>query len=202
MDGVDIKTQADIIHESLMPFSAAVFSGGKSIHFTIVLDEPISKVEYTFLAKKIKYALGGKYINHKIEWTVDAKALRPEVSTRIPGFDRGDAFKSKQQKLLSIKGRITLKTLTDWLDSRKKEISKWELLDKLSQPEVEVQPSNAFVDIYVKRHTSKGRGPCPSCRANGRDSTGDHLWVSSSGRVYCNAQCDFKSIVDAIKESK
>lgn len=35
--------------------------------------------------------------------------------------------------------------------------------------------------------------PCPSCRAEGRDKTGNHLMIFENGNEYCN-RCNYKVI--------
>lgn len=44
-----------------------------------------------------------------------------------------------------------------------------------------------------------GDEPCPSCRAKGRDKTGNHLMIFSNGNKYCN-RCGYKELVQGTKE--
>lgn len=44
-----------------------------------------------------------------------------------------------------------------------------------------------------------GDGPCPQCRSNGRDKTGNHLILFSNGNKYCN-RCDYKEVQCIVKK--
>lgn len=46
-----------------------------------------------------------------------------------------------------------------------------------------------------------GDAPCPSCRSQGRDSTGNHLILFENGNKYCN-RCGYKEIVSGNKEEE
>ena len=46
-----------------------------------------------------------------------------------------------------------------------------------------------------------GDEPCPQCRENGGDSTGNHLILFSNGNKYCN-RCNYKEIVKTSKKEE
>ncbi len=46
-----------------------------------------------------------------------------------------------------------------------------------------------------------GDAPCPQCRKNGRDSTGDHLILFDNGNKYCN-RCNYKEYNGSTQEEE
>lgn len=190
MDHLTFKEQVDLIVESKLPFSAATFSGNKSIHFVISLEEPVTESEYKIIANKLKYAFG----KCNDEWLLDPNALRPEVSTRIGTFTRLVKNNESEQRFICLRDRVNNDSLYEWLDSRQEIIERWKETDK-----VELAPqsySNPVIDLFVRTFAKNSKRMfCPSCRSIGKDSTGDHLWIFNN-RVYCNLGCDFESIKD------
>ena len=49
--------------------------------------------------------------------------------------------------------------------------------------------------------TIVGDRPCPQCRENGRDKTGNHLILFSNGGAYCN-RCQYKELPTEIQEGE
>lgn len=86
-----------------MPYSAAVFSGGKSIHFLISLTMDLPNED---LWRTIS------------EWILnilplaDPNCKNPSRSIRVPGAKRDD----KRQVLVDWRGPVTLGELKDWLE--------------------------------------------------------------------------------------
>lgn len=102
MDTGDLAAQKHYVDTMGMPYSACVFSGGKSLHFLISLDQDVENEEaYRRLSR----------------WTLsimtmaDQKTLNPSRSIRIPGAMRD----GKQQKLLVFNGPVKGKAFADWL---------------------------------------------------------------------------------------
>ncbi len=92
-----------------MPYSTAVHSGGKSIHFVIALTEALpSRAAYDVLTRCVFRAL------EKLGYPVDDACKNPSRFTRMPGTIRPD--KGTAQALLEVKGRVTLAQLEAWLD--------------------------------------------------------------------------------------
>lgn len=82
-----------------VPFSAAVYSGGKSIHFFITLTEPVSAPEYADIAKRLHM----KFPN------ADKSTKNPSRLARLPGVLRQDT--NKMQKLIELRTRVSLASL-------------------------------------------------------------------------------------------
>lgn len=104
MDSGPLDKQYEYIQKSEIPYSAVVFSGGKSLHFLIALDQSLKKEKhYKFVTKWILNVLT----------MADDQTGNPSRCIRIPGAMRD----GKQQMLLEkdFKGRVKLKDLFTWL---------------------------------------------------------------------------------------
>lgn len=103
MDTGTIKEQIDHINSLGLPFSAAVFSGNKSCHFLISLDQdlPNEKVYRTF----------GEWILNIIP-LADPNCKNPSRSIRVPGAIRDNG---NRQRLLKFNGKVKLTDLSAWL---------------------------------------------------------------------------------------
>ncbi len=103
MDIGDLKEQLEYIKRLEMPYSAIVFSGNKSLHFLISLsnDLPSEKV----------YRLFSQWILAVVT-LADPNTVNPSRSIRIPGAEREPG---KFQRLVEMKGPVSLQALTAWL---------------------------------------------------------------------------------------
>lgn len=102
MDFGELKKQKEYIEKLKMPYSACVFSGGKSLHFLISLEEDLpDEKSYRYIAEWIL----------KIASLADKNTKNPSRSIRIPGAKRGD----KKQLLVDFKGKVKLEELRNWL---------------------------------------------------------------------------------------
>lgn len=109
MDKVPLEEQDQYIEEIGMPYSTAVFSGKKSIHYIISLETPVADEQlYRALVKRVYKAVG--------EEKVDLSCKNPSRFSRLPGHIRSDT--GKEQELLSVKGRVPNVTLELWLEQR------------------------------------------------------------------------------------
>jgi hypothetical protein len=120
MDTLSPQEQLSFIsNEAKLPHSTAVYSGGKSIHFIISLEEPLSsKDQYTDLVCKIYKAL-----NKIRPDVIDQANKNPSRLTRTPNAFRED--KNKTQELLYVRTRIPNSQVIDWL---KRNLTEEELL--------------------------------------------------------------------------
>jgi hypothetical protein len=103
----DYGTQEDqlkyVRDQYQMPFSAAVFSGGKSIHYLISLSEDLPNEEiWRVLAEWILAVLP----------LADQKTKNPSRSIRVPGAIRD----GKLQTLVEYRGPVKLGDLRAWLE--------------------------------------------------------------------------------------
>lgn len=106
MDKVPLERQEQHMAEIGLPYSTCTFSGNKSFHWIISLQEPLrSRPEYNRLVSRVYKAVGQDLI--------DPTCRNPSRFTRVPGHLRED---TKQiQKLFSVQGRVSNEVLESWL---------------------------------------------------------------------------------------
>lgn len=111
MDSIPVEDQEEFITKAGLPYSTSVFSGGKSIHYIISLEAPVSDERvYRRLVERVHNALGGKSV-------VDVSCKNPSRLSRFPNGKRLDKD-GVIQTLLSVKGRVPNQVLENWLQSR------------------------------------------------------------------------------------
>ena len=103
MDTGSLQDQLAYVKQLGMPYSAAIFSGNKSIHFLLSLDQDLpSESVYRTISEWIL----------SIVTLADQQTKNPSRSIRIPGAFREPG---KQQQLLEFHGAVKLADLRDWL---------------------------------------------------------------------------------------
>lgn len=103
MDYGSIESQMEYAHSIGLPYSAAIFSGNKSVHFLVSLSTDLSgEAEYRKLAE---WSLA-------IASMADPNTKNPSRSIRIPGAARGPG---KVQKLLDYRGSTSIDAFMGWL---------------------------------------------------------------------------------------
>jgi hypothetical protein len=103
-DDRPLKDQISYIKYLKMPFSAQVFSGNKSIHTVIVLNEDLTDEKtYRYIGNWIFNIMAG----------CDKNCKNPSRAVRIPGAYREPG---KKQRLVELKGRVSHKELFSWLN--------------------------------------------------------------------------------------
>jgi hypothetical protein len=127
MDKMVLDLQDQYISEIDMPYSTAVFSGKKSIHYIISLEEPLQDEQvYRNLVRRVYRAVGDSYVDHSCK--------NPSRFSRFPGHLRADT--GFEQNLLAIKNRVSLSTLEVWLEKRGAPVEEiWENLTRESRSE-------------------------------------------------------------------
>lgn len=99
-----LKEQLAYIKKVGMPYSACVFSGNKSLHFLISLDQDLpSENVYRHFSQWILGVMS----------MADQNTQNPSRSIRIPGAWREP---SKKQRLVEITGPVKLVDLVSWLN--------------------------------------------------------------------------------------
>lgn len=111
MDHMPVDEQMDFINDLGMPYSVATFSGSKSIHFIISLEEAlVSENEYRHLCERVHKALGGKEV-------VDVACKNPSRFSRFPNMPRNDKD-NVIQTLLGLRSRVHNQDLLTWIESK------------------------------------------------------------------------------------
>lgn len=104
IDSLEISEQRKLIEQDLkMPFSAAIHSGNKSIHYVITLESDVDEDVYRMTAEWI----------HNVIDKADAGTKHPSVRCRFPDNVRHDT--GNAQKLLYLGSRISHHELLKWL---------------------------------------------------------------------------------------
>lgn len=104
MDTGPLAQQLDYIKRLGMPYSAIVFSGGKSLHFLVSLDKDLPNEKMYRLFSN--WTLG-------IVSLSDQNCQNPSRSIRIPGAERTPG---KFQKLVELVGPVKTKDFYAWLN--------------------------------------------------------------------------------------
>lgn len=102
------KEQGDKLKASGMPYSAIVFSGSKSLHCPIALEEEVSQEDYSAYFEAIRQVL------LKYDLKNDPQCKNPNRLTRAPKQIRIHKGEEKLQKLVTIKGRVKNSDLIKW----------------------------------------------------------------------------------------
>jgi len=104
VDNMDLSIQRQYIEEEIkLPFSSCIFSGNKSYHYVVSLDEPLPNIEmYNFFAQWIL-----NICSH-----ADQQTKNPSRATRFPDNIRNDG---RNQDVVHIGSRISQEELFRWL---------------------------------------------------------------------------------------
>lgn len=137
-----LREQRKYIEESGVPFSMCVFSGNKSLHYCLTLDEDLPNIE--------TYKLYSKWILRTLP-IADQDTQNPSRAIRFPGPIRPDT--GKNQVLVQSKGRVPFDQLRAYLSQFP------ELMPQRAEKKLDSRPVN--VDIHelgpwVKRGLTDG----------------------------------------------
>lgn len=105
IDDGELQEQLSYVKQMGMPYSACVFSGNKSLHFLITLDEDLPTYELYYDIAEWILAIMEK---------ADSVTKNPSRSIRYPNNIRKDGKKLKQS-LVEINDRIPMYELAKWL---------------------------------------------------------------------------------------
>lgn len=109
MDKMPLEKQDQYITEIGLPYSTAVYSGKKSIHYVISLEQELQDEQvYRSMVKRVYRAVGNEH--------VDQANKNPSRFSRLPGHIRSDT--RLEQKLLAVNGRMSNEVVENWLQSR------------------------------------------------------------------------------------
>jgi hypothetical protein len=123
IDDLPLGEQKELIKTVNLPYSCAIYSGNRSIHYLVTLEKDLPNKEMY------------KYYAQWIIGTVphaDPHNYPPSKGTRFPGFLRPDT--KKRQTLLEVKSRISYDTLMGYLSKHPQ--AKPEIKTKKERPEV------------------------------------------------------------------
>lgn len=105
-DKMPLDEQLILVKSIGLPYSTCTFSGSKSYHFLICLEEPLkTREEYDALVKRVYRAFP--------EDTVDQANKNPSRLSRVPNNFRME--KHAKQRLIEVNGRVSNSDLEAWL---------------------------------------------------------------------------------------
>jgi hypothetical protein len=107
MDHGSRYSQVNHINKCKMPFTTAVWSGGRSMHFIISLTEFVDKKKFKSLCKRIHIALERKN---------DPQCQNGAAFSRLPDVKREAT--GNQQELMEVRSKVSLADLEAWLLER------------------------------------------------------------------------------------
>lgn len=176
-----------VIKNLKMPFSTLVYSGNKSFHWIISLEEQIESRElYDYLWQWIANIIG----------FADPATKNPARLSRYPNYVRPDT--GKIQKLLILKKRVAFDELESWLANFKdKEPVK--LQNVVARPKAIIAKANGerssvinLINWYVRDFLKKDfvgmttHVRCPLCAMEDQDTSCDNLAIKGEQRyVHC-----------------
>lgn len=177
-DDISLEDQKKLVNKLKMPYTSAVFSGGKSIHYIISLVEPIDYETYLH------------YFNFIQELTLCDIANKDQVRySRLPFAFRDGV----EQELLELKEKVSNQEFYDWIQSG--EIKKIRLLNSFEKRRKKKQrkPNNGdglrdgvadlmewYVDEYLVGSSLGDEFfvQCPVCKQDGHDKSCDNLSIT------------------------
>jgi hypothetical protein len=108
-----LKEQAEIIASRGLPYTTLTFSGGKSLHAVVALQDSLpDEAAYRKLFRTI----------NDILWMIDNSCINPSRLTRIGGATHPE--KRVEQKLIDVRRRISLDELHSWISRFEKHLAK------------------------------------------------------------------------------
>jgi hypothetical protein len=195
-DKLPLEEQIPFMKKLGLPYSACIYSGGKSYHFIISLKEPL----YHHVGElKSNGLLQYKDIFYRIHYLCEEKNDRacsdPARFTRFPNARRNGAV----QQIIEISDRIDNSELFSIIYSsefeEKYKQTKWY---QIFQKDAQAAPAshdrkdiikklNWYVSTYLGLSTEIGgrlQVACPCCREEGSDNHGDNLHVTGSEAIF------------------
>lgn len=203
-----IEEQIRLIKLSQIPYSSLVFSGGKSVHVVVSLDEPWSDVLVSY--KDVHEALC-----KKLSVFADKNTNSPACTTKAPGFFRinKDGI-STEQYLIEIRGRIERDCLMDCIGD---ELSRLRMKARVANSPRKKSGSHGSSNardllsqyVYglkgVSCVNSNVTVQCPLCELEGSDRSKNNLSIDLSGEkplTCCHRDKYGHGFVEIIKHLK
>lgn len=157
MDGISLTEQTELIESKFsMPFTTKVFSGGKSFHYVISLEDPIKTLEH--------YRQVAQLLMDVLE-VADKKCKNPSRFTRMAGANREDKG-GVLQELIQVRDRVQLKSLMEFItrnrtDTAKATAARTSVLEKVQvvSPAVLKEGDKGRLSLRTKNYLKLGSTP-------------------------------------------
>ncbi len=141
IDGLSLSAQERLIEERMqMPFTSKVFSGSKSFHYIISLENPIlDRKLYDEMVRCIYAAIK----------KMDPTCKNPNRLTRTAGIVRSDT--GLLQKLMQLNARVSDEALHEWLFIKNAITTNQALMPRPPVAPVVLQPGQNREELLSKR---------------------------------------------------
>jgi hypothetical protein len=103
-NGTSLSEQMAAVEKVGLPWSTCVFSGSKSYHFVVALEDALTAEEYRAAAYRLYPAIP----------QADQKTKNPSRFTRLAGAENSKT--GKTQELVGTRGRVSVDEFFAWLD--------------------------------------------------------------------------------------
>jgi hypothetical protein len=168
-----LEAQLEHVKRLGLPYSAAIFSGNKSLHFLIALDEDLPTEEV--------YREYAEWVLNIIP-LADQNCKNPSRSIRIPGAIRDNG---NSQELIEMGVPVKLSVFTAWLQSYPgAKPKKWDRTEASGEPDCYHLP------FWIRKQLRDGIDFC-----NGRNKT----WFSF-GCAFFQAGYSFDDALDSLSQ--
>lgn len=180
-DGLSLDEQKALVEAIQLPYSTAVFSGGKSIHYMISLEEPVDYETYRQYAAQLAAGIPG----------MDKMNNRGTSYSRFPNGLRGEV----EQSLIYCGERIKNVVFEEYLRSLQVDLPHVPTI--VAEPILVTEPPEQvrtnpdlsrrqLLEWYAFEFLGKPRRAnqillkirCPICAQSGHDTTGDNLVIN------------------------
>lgn len=173
-DEMPLDEQIDYVKSIGMPYSAIVYSGNKSYHFLISLEEPLEGIE--------DYSHYAEYLHNVVKFS-DRQTKESNKLGRYPEALRKET--GKRQEVIEIRGRVTNSEFIDWLAKHddcipaKKDFSSSP--SKKNRDKI-IEVLDWYVKDYLKQDYDFDKKwtfvRCPVCADEGRDNHRDNMCIT------------------------
>jgi hypothetical protein len=180
------EDQMKFYQGKLLPMSTVTFSGRRSVHVVICLEEALPDL-HTY--RQYHYAIC-RALSSKPDFNCD-----PKKTTKLPGRYRLTARGTAEQKLMYLGKRVNRDFLDTWLKIMG--TYKYTQQPPLEAAEYKIPAKLlGYVESQFTKHSGYGyvNCECPSCG-------GSKMWFGvETGAAGCWHGCSYKSIIDAIRD--
>lgn len=175
-DKIPLGDQKRLIDQAGIPYTTAIYSGGKSIHFILKVDKDLSDAEYKEFFVKLHAMTGAQ---------ADEATGDPARWSRLPSAFREST--GRQQIVLDVRKTVRyedLRTILSkpYLEEAWRGSAAFKKLNRVEDP-AERGSFRDVVSWYIHQYLGSSYSGnafvrCPVCAEEGRDNTGDNLHVS------------------------
>lgn len=183
-DDMSLTTQLEKMDAIGFPYSAVTFSGNKSLHFIISLENPVSSIKEYQLVSNWLHNIINKYVGK-----ADPSTKPPSFTTRYPNIINENGIYS--QKLLILNKRVSDDIFFNWLAKHQDLKPSPDMFKQSFREKI-----NSAVDFYItdilKTDFEKGEWfDCPLCVEEGNVSNTKRMKVNKSTKsIKCHCSKD------------